>query len=860
MAVVNCKMCGSPLPMKSGATVVECEYCGREQTIPSMDNEKKLTLFARAERLRTACEFDKAAGVFEAIVADFPQEAEAYWGLVLCKYGIEYVDDPSTGEKIPTCHRSSFDSVFDDPDYEQAYDNADVSARKVYRAEGKRIEDVRRGIISVSANEDPYDVFICYKETGENGNRTLDSVLAQDIYDALTDKGYRVFFARITLEDKLGQEYEPYIFAALNSAKIMLAVGTDFEYYNAVWVKNEWSRYLKLMARDKTKHMIPCFKGLDAYHMPKEFAKLQAQDLGKVGAMQDLLRGIEKILPRQKETVKEIVKEQVVVQQTVNTNTAPILQRAFMFLEDGNWKSANEYCEKVLDIDPENAQAYVGKLMAELRVKNQEMLKNRPWPFDQNNNYKKIIRYADEKLKTAMINCVAHIKLNNATQALNSARSSEEFLAAAEQLKAIAGYMNADTLLKTAFQEAEKARLKEERNRLAEEEKARQAERIRLEKIEQLRVARERLATVRGIISAGEDYTVGLRSDGTVVAVGNNYSGKCNVSDWHDIVEIRAGPHHTVGLKRDGTVVAVGDNSLGQCNVSDWHDIVAIETNVNNTVGLKRDGTVVAVGDNSRGQYNVFTWRDIVAIKTGFDNIVGLKRDGTVVAVGRNEYGQCNVSDWRDIVAIEAGDSHIVGLKRDGTVVAVGYGWGGRCVVSDWHDIVEIRAVSNYTVGLKSDGTMVATGYTDNGDRNVSDWHDIVAIEAGSAVVGLKRDGTVVAVGNNEERQCNVSDWCDIVAISVGGWHTVGLKRDGTVVAVGYNKAGQCNVYGWKLFQLFDTLDQERKAAELQRIAAAAREKQQSAWRISGLCQHCGGSFKGLFAKKCSNCGRPKDY
>ena len=128
-------------------------------------------------------------------------------------------------------------------DFEQALENADLLARRVYREEAKQIEELRKGIIAVSNNEPPYDIFICYKETDETGSRTLDSVLAQDVYEALTDKGYRVFFSRITLEDKLGVEYEPYIFAALNSAKVMLAFGTDYEYFNAVWVKNEWSRY-----------------------------------------------------------------------------------------------------------------------------------------------------------------------------------------------------------------------------------------------------------------------------------------------------------------------------------------------------------------------------------------------------------------------------------------------------------------------------------------------------------------------------------------------------------------------------------------------------------------------------------------
>ena len=279
MAVIKCKMCGGDLSIIEGASTAECEFCGSVQTIPKVDDEKKLTLFARANRLRASCEFDKAAGIYESIVADFPEEAEAYWGLVLCKYGIEYVDDPGTGKKIPTCHRSSYDSVMDDSNFEQAMENADIVAQKVYREEAKTIERIRKGILEVSSKEQPYDIFICYKETDPKGDRTLDSVLSQDLYSALTDKGYRVFFSRITLQGKLGEAYEPYIFAALNSAKVMLAVGTCYEYYNAVWVKNEWSRYLELMEKDKSKLLIPCYKGVDAYDMPREFRHLQAQDI-----------------------------------------------------------------------------------------------------------------------------------------------------------------------------------------------------------------------------------------------------------------------------------------------------------------------------------------------------------------------------------------------------------------------------------------------------------------------------------------------------------------------------------------------------------------------------------------------------
>ena len=73
--------------------------------------------------------------------------------------------------------------------------------------------------------------------------------------------------------------------------------------------------------------------------------------MSKLGFMQDLIRGIRKIVTA--DEPKAVVKETVVLGG--NTHVAPLLRRAFMFLEDGNWDDADSYCEKVLDQDPENA-------------------------------------------------------------------------------------------------------------------------------------------------------------------------------------------------------------------------------------------------------------------------------------------------------------------------------------------------------------------------------------------------------------------------------------------------------------------------------------------------------------------------
>ena len=485
MGIFKCKMCGGNLETTEGSSVGICEYCGTKQTVPTAKDENLHGLYNRANTLRIKSEFDKAEQLYEKILQADGNQAEAYWGLILCKYGIEYVEDPATFKRIPTCHRASYDSIIADDDYKSALKYADGSQRNIYEQEAKEIDRIQKEIIELSSKEEPYDVFICYKETDDTGSRTQDSVIANDIYYQLTQEGFKVFYAAITLEDKLGSAYEPCIFAALNSAKVMLAIGTKPEYLNAVWVKNEWSRYLKIMKKDRSKLLIPCYKNMDAYDLPDEFAHLQAQDMGKIGFINDVVRGIKKVV------AKETSKSTPVVNVVNNTTTDPLLKRAFIFLEDGDWNSANEYCEKVLDIDPECAQAYLGKLMAELHIKKQEYLQNINETFENNSNYSKIIRYADDKLRNELIEYIDSInakteeaRKNNILAEAKSKMVGEniaDYECAIQLLESISGWKDsfeiiascknkiADIRTKAEAEQLEKQRQKE----IAEKEKAR---------------------------------------------------------------------------------------------------------------------------------------------------------------------------------------------------------------------------------------------------------------------------------------------------------------------------------------------------------------------------------------------------
>lgn len=295
--VLKCKMCGGDIEVSQDMTVGTCLYCGSTMTLPRIESEKKARLFNRANQYRLNNEFDKAYDAYRAIVDEDEQEAEAYWGLILSEYGVEYVEDPKTGKRIPTCHRTRVQSITSSVNYKQALQYADAESKFIYQDEAEVLDKLQKKIIAVSAKEEPYDVFICYKETDENtGERSKDSVMAQQVYDALQEKGIRTFFSRISLEDKVGQNYEPFIYAALNSARVMILISSSNEHCNATWVKNEWMRFIQFMEEDKNKSIIPACYEMSPYELPDELTSYQAQDLGKVGAVQDLVYGVTKLL------------------------------------------------------------------------------------------------------------------------------------------------------------------------------------------------------------------------------------------------------------------------------------------------------------------------------------------------------------------------------------------------------------------------------------------------------------------------------------------------------------------------------------------------------------------------------------
>ena len=278
---LNCRCCGGILNVSSALCV--CSYCGATNFVSDTAG-KYITQLNRANKLRQEKEYDNAIRIYDNILSENAPTADILWLRTLCEYGIEYVPDPISSKYFPTLHRIKDESILNYHSYLEALSLCAEDQKKVIEKEATEINRIQTEYLEIAKNEAPYDVFICYKETDEDTNTTTEDVAyCTKLYDILIKDGYKVLFARVTLQDKLSVDFEPYIFAALKSSKVMAVIGSKSEYFTATWVKNEWSRFLKLMETDTKKQIF--FACDDPEELPRAFSLKQAQLLSDPQAM-----------------------------------------------------------------------------------------------------------------------------------------------------------------------------------------------------------------------------------------------------------------------------------------------------------------------------------------------------------------------------------------------------------------------------------------------------------------------------------------------------------------------------------------------------------------------------------------------
>lgn len=251
--------------------------------------------------------------------------------------------------------------------------------------------------------------------------------------------------------------------------------------------------------------------------------------------------------------------------------------------------------------------------------------------------------------------------------------------------------------------------------------------------------------------------------------------------------KIAAGNKHTVGLKSDGTVVACGDNLYGQLNVDAWRNVTMVAAGAWHTVGLLSDGTVVACGDSSQGQTDVSSWTDIVMIAASEYDTLGLRRDGTVISCGMHNY---DTSAWTDVTSVCGGGYSAACLYGQGSMRSTHKGaqMGAGTLISS------ISVCGAYSVGVRYDGALVSSF------EGAPAWDGLVRATASSTgIFAITNEGAVKSHFFRPADDPGINVTGQAVEIASSGTHTVILTSDGRVFAFGLNDYGQTGVSGWQL-------------------------------------------------------------
>ena len=785
--------------------------------------------------------FADAIGHYQQVMVGCDQpEAEVHWRILLCRNGVEYVQEPHTGRWLPTVMNMNANSILHDKDYSLVIQFARTAEmRDYYTREAKRIEDILAKYREVygDRSSNQYDVFISVKQSAESDQPTGDSETAMQLYNQLCAMNLHVFNSRVSLVKHVGEEYEPYIMAALRSAKLMIVVGHKAAHLRSPWVRNEWRRFLWL--KNNTlgqRRLVAYIVDMDRKDMPHELGALQIIDTSvDPQPMETLKQAVYQMFPEKRGSVHS---GGGISRPPVSDECANMLKIAEFFLSESDYKEVSSICEKVLE-KGYNAQAYLLKLCVERRVRFVYELGEQEEELTGSQNYKYALHFAsrEQRVEIQGYNDQIRERIRMKAEAAEAQKRAEEEakkkaeedakkkaeeeaqkLAEEEALrrkKILDELRIAQEVAKKKAEADAKKKAEEEAKKKAEEEARKQAEarkkteeELRRQKVlDELRAAQEaakkkaeaetgkkaddeeerRRQQILNELRAAQEAAK-KKSDGTVDTLAD-----AQLRMQHNRSCITAGAQHSVVLRSDGSTAAKGYNADRQCDVQSWRDLIAVSAGSYHTVGLKRDGAVVATGNNKHKACNVQQWSGIIEVAAGARHTLGLKADGTVIAAGENGCGECSVEHWRDMAHIYCNGSQLsLGLKRDGTVLAAGFTSLGAGDVQDWTDMVDLATNSDITIGVRRDGTLRITKTGDANWKKISeklkDEKNVVQAAVGFRFAAvLHADGTVRAAAVNSLGHEKASAWTDIVAIACGGPGStlLGLRRDGTVLSAG---------------------------------------------------------------------------
>ena len=491
MAEYKCKKCGGDLKNanEGGVTVVKCENCGSVITLSKFLSQDKIkNLYNLANGYFYNGDYEEAKKLYKRITEENGTDAEAYWHLVLCEYQVKYVGER---QRTLTINSNPKKPVTDCLYYKSAINNATVDQKSIYEKEAQEILRIQKRINEIAEEEKPFDVFISYKDKDKLGEKTPDSEYAKSIYNDLKDEGYQVFYSAETLKNKIGMEYGPYIYFALSSAKVMIVVGTDKEYFNSGWVKNEWCSFYD--KQDENKWIIPVCK--NTIDIPNKLNAYQAIEIGYGNWFKNVVNAVKKKIPKIKQNSEK------------NEENSNLINDIQIYLDQENWGKAKALCETLLKRNKKDAKVYVLKLLAELRLKNEAQLGAYEGDLNQFESYNAAVEYADKGTRDRLleydVQAEKNLEYNKRIEEFERLRSVEEMRKRREEQERLR--FEEEELLRKRVEarrieeerkkreDEERLRIEREKKRLYEERKRREEqERLRLEEEKRLKIERER--------------------------------------------------------------------------------------------------------------------------------------------------------------------------------------------------------------------------------------------------------------------------------------------------------------------------------------------------------------------------------
>ena len=418
----DCACCGATLIAANAVGgVVECEYCGNKYTLVRKETSPVALSYLRmGEHALDVCAFDEAYSAFERAAEADGNEPEAFFGMALAAFRVQYLKDIS-GEKVrmqPICHEISQKTFSSDKNFNRALSLATQEQKKEYARKGAEIDEIRKEFYELRASGLDYDCFICVKVTDdETKNATQDSVWALKLYHYLRDQGYKPFYSEEEIGSRAGVKYEALILYALYSSECMLLVCSNEDYLRTRWVKNEYTRFEHMLKKEEKDHdsitivfngapieRLPGMNGKiqginlktpDAYsrivkfvesHTPEAKARREAAALKKkqeeeerVRLLEEQKRELEESQRRAREELEEQQQnalralEEKIKGVPSGGNAAPsagatvnsLLIRAQQELDAREFARAKEYYTRVLDADPQNAEAWWGLFLVD---------------------------------------------------------------------------------------------------------------------------------------------------------------------------------------------------------------------------------------------------------------------------------------------------------------------------------------------------------------------------------------------------------------------------------------------------------------------------------------------------------------